>query len=401
MPTEQDKGGGGGEAGRPRRLATATAALGAAIACLGALTSADTVADWSTRVILLSVCAVLVAAAVAGAIFWPSPRWTILRIGVLCAALVVGLGAIVMYFATSDATETDRISDVCVGPEAITHHEETIWLGCVGTARRGTIVKIDASSKKVVGDPLEVDGRPHDLLVRGDRIWVFTYEGDLIEMRLDGRPTGRRIDKIVPEDNNGGDLTHDGSGSLWLNDWERGDVIRVGLSDFRRSKPFHVGDNATGLVYGAGSLWVTDSPGRRVLEVRDGGDVADTVDLPRGPNDKDADPQDIAVGLGRVWIADYANKRVLTIDLDKEAAGKERLEDRTYPVGRAASAVAVGRARVWVSSADDDNVTRIDPVEHSTETVAVGDEPVDITVTPDVVWTADHKTNSVSVLDLR
>jgi YVTN family beta-propeller protein len=82
------------------------------------------------------------------------------------------------------------------------------------------------------------------------------------------------------------------------------------------------------------------------------------------------------------------------IDADGEAIEAE------IPVDAAPTSVARGEGAVWVTNANDDTVSRIDPVTRSVrQTITVGSSPSGIAVGAGAVWVANHGDGTVSRID--
>ena len=63
--------------------------------------------------------------------------------------------------------------------------------------------------------------------------------------------------------------------------------------------------------------------------------------------------------------------------------------------------IAVGAGSVWVTAFDHDALLRIDPATNKVvATIAVGTNPELLLVTPDTVWTANHRGGSISKVDV-
>jgi YVTN family beta-propeller protein len=101
----------------------------------------------------------------------------------------------------------------------------------------------------------------------------------------------------------------------------------------------------------------------------------------------------LAVGAGSVWAAQALQNTVRQVSTGAKAI------IGSFIVGAAPAAVAVGEGAVWVAARDDDLVTRIDPIAHTTRTIAVGDAPAGIAVGGGSVWVANSRSGTVSQID--
>ncbi len=105
-------------------------------------------------------------------------------------------------------------------------------------------------------------------------------------------------------------------------------------------------------------------------------------------------PLAIAVGEGSVWVADNVGGTVSRID-----AATGELEGRPIEVGAGPVGLAVGEGAVWVASGDD-TITRIDPVDGTTELAAVGvGDPRGIVAGEGAVWVSSGTNGAVTRID--
>jgi YVTN family beta-propeller protein len=85
------------------------------------------------------------------------------------------------------------------------------------------------------------------------------------------------------------------------------------------------------------------------------------------------------------------------VGLISSATGK--ISDEV-PVGATPSHLAVGEGALWVTNADDDTVSRIDPLKRIVvQTIAVGSSPSGITTGNDAVWVVNSLDGTVSRID--
>jgi len=109
----------------------------------------------------------------------------------------------------------------------------------------------------------------------------------------------------------------------------------------------------------------------------------------------DADFYSVAAGVEGLWLLSSAG-RVIEID----RATNQVVADIEIPSSEFGY-VGVGDGSVWVTSFDHDTLIRIDPATKKiVASIAVGTNPEALLVTPDAVWTANHRGGSITKVDL-
>jgi serine/threonine-protein kinase len=151
--------------------------------------------------------------------------------------------------------------------------------------------------------------------------------------------------------------------------------------------PIDVGAGADGVAVGAGSVWVANKQRNTLTRIDPAGpSVAGTIQVGR-------EPDSVAVGLGRVWVTNSTDNTVTLIDpATDEVKG-------SVPVGRDPEGVAVGKGFAWVANKADDTVTRIDADGSPRKAQRVGDEPIQITMTPEAPWVTLTAESAIARLD--
>ena len=158
---------------------------------------------------------------------------------------------------------------------------------------------------------------------------------------------------------------------------------------------------------GAGSLWVVDGAGGRVVRIQPsyGEILATSRFAPSGEAPADRfgfDPTAIAADEGGVWITD-GSERLMHIDPANPGA-VERI-----PVGRPLVGVATGAGGVWAISGERAEVLRIDPAtrEVTMPLPIVGAPeltsafPRAVAASGDFVWVLNSNTGAVTKIDAR
>jgi YVTN family beta-propeller protein len=109
----------------------------------------------------------------------------------------------------------------------------------------------------------------------------------------------------------------------------------------------------------------------------------------------DADFYGVASGAEGLWLLSSAGR---VLQIDKET--KQVVADIEIPTSEYGY-IAVGAGSVWVTSFDHDTLIRIDPATKKVvATIAVGTNPESLLVTPETVWTANHRGGSISKVDV-
>jgi len=109
----------------------------------------------------------------------------------------------------------------------------------------------------------------------------------------------------------------------------------------------------------------------------------------------DADFYSVASGAEGLWLLSSAGR---VIEIDKTT--DQVIADIQVPVSEYGY-IALGAGSVWVTSFDHDSLIRIDPTTKKViATIAVGTNPEGLLVTPDTVWTANHRGGSISKVDV-
>jgi DNA-binding beta-propeller fold protein YncE len=155
-----------------------------------------------------------------------------------------------------------------------------------------SLVKLDASTQRVVGRPVQIGGKGlHSLAASG--------------------------------------------GYVWVTDSADATLTKVDANTFRRIGRERIGD-AGSVAVGGGKVWVTSQSDRELW-------YADTqLTLPLDNISVGAAPVSVAYGEGAVWVANYCDGTVSRVN-----PNTQRIE-KTIKVGKHVSSVAVGAGRVWV-----------------------------------------------------
>jgi YVTN family beta-propeller protein len=248
---------------------------------------------------------------------------------------------------------------------------------------------IDAKSNRIVAE-VPVGIRPGPLAAGAGSVWVGNLQ-DRNLMRIDQAqlsvagtidlerrtPTGIAV----------------GAGAIWVAHGARGALSRIDAQFGQVTKTISVGGTAFGFPSGSvaiesGSVWVVF--GDSTLARIDAAGVRVT-----GSGLAGSQPSGIVVGAGSVWVANSADSTVQRFNPSTFQEGAVR----TISVGARPSAIAFGEDALWVANASDGTVTRIEPSSGSTSTISVGGDPSAVVVGSGAVWVANAGDGTISRID--
>ncbi len=257
-----------------------------------------------------------------------------------------------------------------------------------------SVAVIDPDSGGVVAD-VPVGARPEAVAADKRFVWVANVADRTVQQIDIGKR--RVVATITPRI--GVDALVAGAGSAWIADSVGGRVLRIDaeLGDVADSVPLPTTTQTglrtptAGAALDGGSLWLASTPLAAVLRV----DTA--TKRVTGRVSVGNQPAGLAIGAGAVWVADSIDNTVARI----VPAGAGAVTD-TIPLGNGAGPIAVGAGAVWVANRRDGTVSRIDPATRSVNTVIpVGQLPSGITVGAGAVWVANSLSGTVSRIDPR
>jgi YVTN family beta-propeller protein len=223
----------------------------------------------------------------------------------------VAVGDAVWLVASGDEkavrVQGARTTEVPTGsePSALAVGAKSVW---VANAGDGTVTRIEASSGRVIGDPIRVGGRPTDLAVADGVVWVTNFD-DATVTRIDA-----------------------------ASQTVTGDPIQVG----RRPRSLAIGD---------GSVWVTNAGDGTVTRID-----ATTGTVTGAPIPVGTDPREVAFGAGAVWVTNAADDTVTRIDPKTAAATGDPIRVGKDPIG-----IAAGADAVYTADFRGDTITKITP----------------------------------------
>jgi YVTN family beta-propeller protein len=320
------------------------------------------------------------------------PRRGSRRLMLVAGALVVGAAALVLGLAARggeksvevlensvailDPDDGRVVMDVPVGirPGGLAVGAGSVWVANLGD---NTVTEIGARSRRVRGTVsagIAVDG----LGAGPSGVWVADSDRSLARV-LD--PDFRTVARSVRLDPAKGDpqearpmaVTAD---AVWIAGSGR-EITRLDPETSRIVATVPIGNEASGVAVGAGSVWVSDSTDGTVTRIDPRtNQIAETIPVGGGVSG-------IAVGAGGVWVTVPLEDRVKRVDPASNAVID------TVRVGGAPGALAIGAGAVWVTSRRGGAVTRIDPATaRVTRTVQLGHSPRGVAVVDGAVWVA-------------
>jgi len=143
----------------------------------------------------------------------------------------------------------------------------------------------------------------------------------------------------------------------------------------------------SGVAYGAGAVWVTDSADDLLLRVDSAGRVVDRIPVGRGP-------AGVAVGDREVWVANELDGTVSEVN---PGAGRQVA---TVRVGIGPRAIAFGYGSVWVANVTSDSVSRIDPATGAVKgVIPLGSSPTAIAAGAGAIWVTSQETGELLRVD--
>jgi YVTN family beta-propeller protein len=152
------------------------------------------------------------------------------------------------------------------------------------------------------------------------------------------------------------------------------------------------GEEPTGIVIDAGTVWVTSLGDTTLTGIPVGGGSPTTRGLP-------GKPTGIAAGGGSVWVAFGYGVAGATGGLLVEVSEATRQTLQRIDVGTGANAIALDQRGVWLTNGVADSLTRIDPATQATVAVTVGAAPVALAIGDGSIWVANSVSRTIWRLD--
>jgi DNA-binding SARP family transcriptional activator len=280
-------------------------------------------------------------------------------------------------FIDAQSSRVTKSYPVGRGPSSLTAAQNSVW---VANYREKTVTRIGRANARGVTIP--VGGHPTGITAYRGTIWVWTLEAMLvpIDPRYDRPGTAVSLTREIIGRRASGRITA-GGGYLWISA-PYTTVIRVDAADTRIRKPIVPDDGVTGtIVYRDGSAWV--GGGDQVFPIAAETGVA-------GSGARVGPVQDLAFGAGSLWVVSGHPGHVGGIvQALRRVDPHTGLVQATIAVGSDPVSVTVAAGSVWVASESDGVIERVDPAQDRVvDTIAVGAKPIALAPEDDGVWVA-------------
>jgi YVTN family beta-propeller protein len=178
-----------------------------------------------------------------------------------------------------------------------------------------------------------------------------------------------------------------GGGAVWVANLDDSTLMRINpkIREVERTIPMQQ-VFPSDIAAGEGGVWVANGPDNSVIRVSpDANEVVDTI----GTNRCSGYDAAIAVGGGAVWF-------VCSIGIAQIDPGSNRARRFRY-LGLAPRAITFGLGAVWVSNADN-TVSRINPRTHQVDTLTVAGDPRGLDTGYGAVWVSAFEADAISRL---
>lgn len=241
---------------------------------------------------------------------------------------------------------------------------------------------IDAKAAGITSQA-KLAGEPSAATTGGDAVWVASRLGQSVT-RLNPDGSSQAITLDGPP----GGIAY-GDGSLWVTDTENRKLVQINSRTSKRVQTITVGNSPAAVAFGNGAVWVVNEVDGTVS--RFDLDTGAVAEIPVGSG-----LAGIAVGLGGVWVASESSGTLFHIDPDTGNIVE------AIPVGNRPTGVAIGADSVWVANRLDGTVFRINPATDSVrDVVPVGTSPSALAADDDAVWVADGDDATLTRIDAK
>ena len=255
------------------------------------------------------------------------------------------------------------------------------------TVRPNSVAVIDPKTNKVVTD-VAVGKRPGPADFGGGAVWVANLDDSTLS-RIN--PRTREVERTIPMPDVFPSDIASGEGAVWVANGPANMVLRVSpdandVVDTIRTNRCNGYD--AGIAVGGGAVWFVCSIG--IVQIDPGRNKAKRFRY------LGLVPRRITFGLGAVWVSNADN----TVS---------RISPRTHRVSTLTVAhdpggLDTGYGAIWVSAFGADAISRLaatpeDGSRIGSESIPVGDGPVDVAVGAGGVWVANSRDGTVSRID--
>jgi DNA-binding beta-propeller fold protein YncE len=150
-------------------------------------------------------------------------------------------------------------------PIGMTVNENTVWIADFEDAK---VVRIDATSNEVIGEPIAVGEGPEVIVVNGDAAWVAISYGDTRYRRCRDA-CGRGVSRIdlqtnqvvatIPLTGQPIGLAIDGD-AIWVSRIDRGNIVQIdSKTNSIVGRPIRVANWPSLMTVGEQSIWVSST----------------------------------------------------------------------------------------------------------------------------------------------
>jgi DNA-binding beta-propeller fold protein YncE/predicted Ser/Thr protein kinase len=307
-----------------------------------------------------------------------------LATAVVAGALVAALG----YDGDSGGeprVKTATIRNVGDGPDGITVNGDNVW---VALANQDAIRRIDANTRRPVGEATPVGANPDSVVSDGAKVWVTNKNGNSLQrLSIAG-------EQLVPDGSIQVGRSPEGlalgRNVVWVASSGDNEVRAVSRDEnVLVGEGVEAGEEPRVLAVGSRYVWVASSGGTGTVTRVD----------PAGPSRHDSlnlrgEPRGLAIGEGRVWVSDTDHGEVLSLD---PSTGEVR---KRISAGSDPRELAYGHGSVWAVNSEANSVTRIDARTGRVldRAIPVGPHPIGVAVGQRSVWIANFEGHSVTEL---
>jgi len=260
--------------------------------------------------------------------------------------------------------------------------------GGLGAVQPNHVGLIDVATNKIVAE-VQVGIRPGPVAAGAGAVWVGNLD-DRNLTKID--PAQRSAAATIPLDRRTPTGIAVGLDAVWVAHGLRGELSQMSPQFGQVTKTTPVGGTAFGspngsVTVGAGSVWAVfgDStlarldPSGTILEQTTAG----------------SQPAGIVFAAGSIWVT---NSGDATVQRFNQASFRQGALS-VFNVGRQPIGVDYVDGAIWVASSGDDVVWRIDPDSGATLPIPVGDGPSAVAGAAGAVWVANTAARSVSRID--
>jgi YVTN family beta-propeller protein len=299
------------------------------------------------------------------------------------------LAAALLFLLPSEDDGSEIVATIGVGgqPLGIDVGRDAVW---VSDTAKGTLRRIDPSTNRLAGRPIQVGREATGVEAAGGSVWVADSaagvvsrvdvdSGKVSRVSVGRRPAGLAF----------------GQGSIWVGNIEDDSVTRIDAGSGRVLQTIRVGRAPSGIAVGEGGVWVANSLDGTVSRILpSSGRLEETIDV-------GTRPRGVAVGEGYVWVANTSDGTVTRIDEDTQRVVGEPIDVLPSEDPAGPAQLAVGETWVWVTNERDDSVSRLDPEsgELVGDPIDVGAHPRGLALGEGSIWVANAASGTVTRIE--